>query len=485
MGLSKSQASIHQGTTAAYLLFQQQPRALSRGHNLSTIFNEGDITLDSSVVRENNFAIYNAPQSTFTVTGHPNAPSASPIPLEPANSHLPSLPLNTTNNHEDVAQGIGSGPQFVQYGNGYQHSGPSAAVPTVTGHHCGCCNMPFPTGKELRSHNSRNKYICKGCGCFRSRIERDRHINNYHPTCRYCSQEFNSAAKLKRHNDRESQYGCRFCPEMVFCFKDHVITHAENTHAWCDICINYCESSILDTHKKQNHIECKDCNPWEIETYGNHFYSQHGACHICGSRCRSRPSLDQHMETHPKCRSCNVQVEDPLQLDSHTEQYHPPCTWCPPGSKNFVSHRDLETHMEKEHPECDECDKRCQTRKELSKHKGNSHPRCDLCPRSARSFSSKQDRDSHRQAVHPGCDICGTTLRNREELLQHKNKNHPLCDLCHQSGRFVSHAELRDHKRSRHYLCDHCDNTFKHRDDLDYRRQTRHYGFYLLLSLNL
>jgi hypothetical protein len=475
MDVSESQASIHQGTTA-YHLFRHQHRTLSRGHNLSTIFNEGNLTLDSSVVTENNFAIYNAPKSTLNITWHPNPQFASFIPLEPANSRLPSLPLlGTTNNHKGASEGIGSAPQFVYDGNGYQPSGLSAAEPTVTGHHCGNCNMPFPTRKELSSHSSRNKYICKGCACFRSKVEKDRHINNSHSTCKYCSQQFNSAAELKKHKDSESQLGCRFCPEMRFCFMEHGITHAQNTHAWCDIRITYCKPLNLDTHKEEYHVECEDCNPWEIETYSNHFYDRHGACDKCSGRCKSRPSLDQHMETHPKCSFCDERFEDLLHLDSHKEQYHPPCTWCPPGSENFVLHRELEIHMEKEHPECNECDKRCRTRKELSKHKDNRHPRCDLCPRSTRSFSSKQERDSHRQAEHPSCDICGITLRNRGELIQHENNSHPFCNLCHQSRRFVSHAELCDHNRSCHYPCDHCDNIYKHRDDLDIHQRTRQY----------
>jgi hypothetical protein len=143
---------------------------------------------------------------------------------------------------------------------------------------------------------------------------------------------------------------CEWCPQQFFCAWEDYKTHVKQMHAWCELCDNYAESAaLLDTHKRWAYIYCDECQPWEKDSYSEHFSARHGQCRLCNAAYSSPLLLKQHIDTHPKFSWCpdSEPFVYQVMLNRHMQEKHPACMWCNAG--NFALTGELDRHMKKKH----------------------------------------------------------------------------------------------------------------------------------------
>jgi hypothetical protein len=128
-------------------LLNHQGELLRRSKNVSVIYCDGEISLDSLRLNDNNYAIYVSPR------GHMNL--YEPRSAQPTN---PALALPATRE------------------NPYR---------------CGYCAGSFDSKMELNEHIEEAHPKCSLCqGKFPSQAEVDNHIKAAHPGCSWCYQTF-------------------------------------------------------------------------------------------------------------------------------------------------------------------------------------------------------------------------------------------------------------------------------------------------------
>ena len=285
---------------------------------------------------------------------------------------------------------------------------------------CSYCDKSYTAHHHWKIHEKMHTeglpYSCKNCD-FTSRTRQSLKIH-----------------ELAKHDNREKQFSCRFCPKLFLKFKSvkpHEKTHSGIRPYPC----SYCEKRFTQLHRVKEHerihtgekpFSCKSCD-----------YKSRAASTLRIHKILKHSGDKESLQTDEKSFICSVNGCKEKFIDSNQAKVHEkehdverpfPCKIC---GKLFKSPRDLKSHQivhtgEKPYS-CKYCDKKfawiqtCGNHERI--HTGEKPYSCNICDYKARTL---QSMSSHNK-VHTGerpypCKKCDYRSKTQSSLKRHENR---------------------------------------------------------------
>ena len=281
---------------------------------------------------------------------------------------------------------------------------------------CPLCTLSF-TDYETAAKHIKNDHAPKCTKCdksFATKEELEKHINDHHSAqnssmCRLCEIKFNTNEDLNVHLIQE--HICTICKATVN-NKIEMETHIQTMHMIeCSKCnVRFQDENKLEEHMKDEHsVQCPICTKTFEDkiTLTDHIQTEHNfVCNECGKSFLLETELEGHIErahTH-SCTICSVSFETKESLEAHTKESHDfLCPFCNKQLRDSTALKEhitnthtfecnmcnfegatvgiMENHVIEKHfsPDengqfqCDECEHKCNTRKELKEHYQAEH----------------------------------------------------------------------------------------------------------------
>ena len=182
---------------------------------------------------------------------------------------------------------------------------------------CEECDMSFSEARNMYRH------------------DRAKHVKKNH-SCEDCGKQFSRTDNLERHRDihrgiKEGLLECKYCFTKFRDFSSwdrHMGANLDeegNGKDVCDECgSGFCSPKRLKLHKKNEHLECKDCNVkfTRKSLLVAHMSREKSTCDLCDSvYCNSRQLIIHKAASHQKdkirCNQCGKGFTKKWFLERH------------------------------------------------------------------------------------------------------------------------------------------------------------------------